>query len=88
MEFASHVWQTSKSIDGFNKLQTKGLTLCLCVPEIGADDALEVEASVLTLDLRRELLIREIGKIMSKDNTEPMRGISNDWKKDHNSYER
>ena len=66
-EFAAPVWQNSPSVYTLNKIQRKGLSLCLGVPGTAA---LEVEASVLPLELQREELnIREGGKIMSKDNS-------------------
>ena len=51
------------------RIQRKGLTLCLGVPGTAGLDVLEVEAEVKPLELRREkLAIRQAATIMSKEN--------------------
>ena len=55
--------------------------MCLGVPATSALNAVEVEAGVLPLELRREeLSIREGGKIMSKDNSQPIKELWNEWR--------
>ena len=72
MEFAASVWQNSSSADTLNKIQRKGLALCLGVPATSALNAVKFEARVLPLELRREELSnREGGNIMSKDKSQP-----------------
>ena len=52
-------------------------------------NALEVEASVLPLELRREeLSIREGGKIMSKDNSQTIKQLWNEWRDDFRGKEK
>ena len=81
MEFAASVWQNSSSADTLNKIQRKGLALCLGVPATSALNAVEVEAVLLPLELRREeVSIREGGKIMSKDNSQPIKELWNEWR--------
>ena len=81
MEFAASVWQNSSSADTLNKIQRKGQALCLGVPATSTLYAVEVEAGVLPLELRREeLSIREGGKIMSKDNSQPIKELWNEWR--------
>ena len=51
-----------------------GLALCLGCPNTASCEALEVQAGVLPLDLRREeLAIREYTKSMVKANTGPIK---------------
>ena len=89
MEFAASVWQNSSSADTLNKIQRKGLALCLGVPATSALNAVEVEAGVLPLELRREeLSIREGGKIMSKDNSQPIKELWNEWRDSYRGNER
>ena len=46
--------------------------MCLGVPATAGLEALEVEAGVLPLDIRREeLAVREFGKICAKQDTQP-----------------
>ena len=54
IQFAAPVWQNSSSVDVLNKIHRKGLALCLGVVATAASNALEVEASVFPLELRRE----------------------------------
>ena len=71
IECAVPVWQNSCSVDVLNKIQRKGLALCLGVAATAASNILEVEASVFPSELQREELpIREGDKIMSKDNSQ------------------
>ena len=49
MEFAASAWQNSSSADTLNKVQRKGLALCLGVPATSALNAVEVEAGVLAI---------------------------------------
>ena len=78
IEFAAPVWQNSSAVDPLNKIQRKGLSLCLGVPATAALHSLEVAASVLPLELRREeLSIREGGKIISKDNSQTIKQMWN-----------
>ena len=72
MEYAASVWQIGEC-DRLEKIQRKGLAICLGCPSTASCEALEVQAGVLPLDLRREeLAIRECTKIMAKANTEPI----------------
>ena len=68
LEYAAAVWQT-RSCESLEKVQRQGLALCLGLPKTSGVEALEVEAGILPMSLRRELAIREVGKIMAKDNT-------------------
>ena len=84
MEFAASVWQNSSLADTLNKIQRKGIALCLSVPFTSALNAVEVEAGVQPLELRREeLSIREGGNIMSKDNSHPIKEL---WNELRDSY--
>ncbi|MEW8548403.1 MAG: ribonuclease H family protein, partial [Candidatus Thiodiazotropha sp.] len=53
-------------------------------------EALEVEAGVLPLDLRREeLAVRELGKICAKQDTQPIKQALKDWEEEQEgSFER
>ena len=89
IEFAAPVWQKSSSVDTLNRIQRNGLSLCLGVLATATLSALEVEASVLPLDLRREeLSIREGGKIMSKDNSQTFKQLWNEWRGDFRGKEK
>jgi len=67
LEYASAIWQTA-NCSSLEKVQRKGLALCLGVPLTAGVEALEVEAGVRPLDIRREeLAIRQAAKIMMKD---------------------
>ena len=58
-------------LQAISKNQRKGLALCLGCPCTASCEALEVQAGVLPLDLRREeIAIRECSKIMAKPSTE------------------
>ena len=79
MEFAASVLQNSSSADSLNKIQTKEIALCLGVPSMAALNAFVVVGAVLPLELRREKLsIREEGKLMSKDNSQPIKELWNE----------
>ena len=68
LEYAAPGWQIG-NCSPLEKIQRKGLALCLGVPGTAGLDALEVEAGVKPLELRREeLAIRQAAKIMSKEN--------------------
>ena len=89
IEFAAPVWQNSSSVGVLNKIQRKGLALCLGVAATAASNALEVAASVFPLGLRREeRSIREGGKIMSKDNSQAIKQLWNEWRDDYRGKER
>jgi len=67
LEYAAPVWQTSPSVNMLEKIQRKGLRLCLGSVGSASCDGLEVQANVLPLDLRREeMSIRECAKILAK----------------------
>ena len=74
MKYAASVWQIGEC-DNLEKIQRKGLALCLGCPNTASCEALEVQAGVLLpLDLRREeLVIRECTKNMAKANAEPIK---------------
>ncbi|MEW8548699.1 MAG: reverse transcriptase family protein, partial [Candidatus Thiodiazotropha sp.] len=63
LEYAAPVWQSGQC-EALDRVQRRGLAMCLGVPATASLEALEVEAGVLPLDLRREeLAVRELGKI-------------------------
>ena len=67
LEYAAPVWQIG-NCSPLEKIQRKGLALCLGVQGTAGLDALEGEAGVKLLELRREeLAIRQAAKIMSKE---------------------
>ena len=66
LEYAAPVWQIG-NCSGLGKVQRKGLELYLGIPETAGLEALEVEAGVKPLELRREeLAVRQAAKIMTK----------------------
>ena len=66
LEYAAPVWQTSRC-EVLDRVQRRGLAMCLGVPATAGLDALEIEAGVLLLDVRREeLVVREFGKTCPK----------------------
>ena len=68
LEYAAPVWQIGNCSHP-EKIQRKGLALCLGFPGTAGLEALEVEAGVKPLELRREeLAIKQAAKIMSKEN--------------------
>ena len=67
LEYAASVWQIG-NCSGLEKVQRKGLALCLGIPGTAGLEALEVEAGVKPLELRREeLAVRQAAKIMTKE---------------------
>ena len=75
LEYAASVWQIG-DCERLNKVQRKCLAVCLGTPVTSGIDALEVEAQVAPLDLRREdLAVRELTKIMAKENNQKRRGV-------------
>ena len=52
LEYAAAVWQSGKN-ELLDRVQRRGLALCLGVPATASLEALQVEAGVLPLDLRR-----------------------------------
>ena len=63
-----------------DKVQRKCLAVCLGTPVTSGIDALEVEAQVTPLDLRREdLAVRELTKIMAKENNQKVAECFQNW---------
>ena len=63
LEYAASVWQIGEC-DKLEKIQRKGLALCLGCPNTASCEALEVQAGVLPLDMRRvKLAIKECTKL-------------------------
>ena len=66
LEYAASVWQIG-DCGVLEKVQRKGLVMCLGVPGTAGIEALEVEAGVKPLSVRREeLAIRQAARIMMK----------------------
>ena len=66
LEYAAAVWQVG-DCGALEKVQRKGLALCLGVPGTAGVEALEVEAGVKPLCIRREeLAVRQAARIMMK----------------------
>jgi hypothetical protein len=83
--YASSVWQigNTNSLEKINKVQRKGLALCLDlhVPTQLSLESIEVVSSTLPVDLRREeIAIRQLGKINSYKNTIPIKRKLEVWK--------
>ena len=79
LEYAAAVWQSGKS-ELLDRVQRRGLAMCLGVPATASLEALQVEAGVLPLDLRREeLAVREFGKICAKRDTQPVKKALKEW---------
>ena len=55
LEYAASVWQSGKC-ELLDRVQRRGLAMCLGVPATASLEALQVEAGVLPLDLRKEEL--------------------------------
>ena len=73
LEYAASVWQIA-DCGRLDKIQRKGLALSLGCMSMASCEALEVQAGVLPLSLRREeLAIRECTKIMAKVDTDPIK---------------
>lgn len=67
LEYATSVWHIG-NCSPLEKVQRKGLAICLGVPGTAGVEALEVEASVKPLEIRREeLAVRQAAKIMMKN---------------------
>ncbi|MCG7878799.1 MAG: reverse transcriptase domain-containing protein [Candidatus Thiodiazotropha endolucinida] len=80
LEYAASVWQIG-NCEQLNKVQRKCLALCLGTPTTAGLDALEVEAGVKPLDLRREdLAVRELTKIIAKDSGQKIVECFKTWK--------
>ena len=80
LEAAAAVWQTG-NCESLEKVQRQGLSMYLGLPKNSGVEALEVAAGILPLSLRREeLAIRELGKIMAKDNTQKIKSTFEDWR--------
>ncbi|MEW8548209.1 MAG: reverse transcriptase domain-containing protein [Candidatus Thiodiazotropha sp.] len=80
MEYASTVWQIG-NCDQLNRVQRKCLAVSLGLPSTSGLDAMEVEAGVLPLDLRREdLAVREVTKIIAKDKRQKVAECFDIWK--------
>ena len=68
LEYATPIWQMGNYC-GLEKIRRKGLAMCLGIPGTAGLEALEVEAGVKPLELRRdELAVRQAAKIMTKTN--------------------
>ena len=79
LEYAASVWQIGDS-ERLNKVQRKCLAVCVGAPLTSWIDALEVEAQVTPLDLRREdLAVRELTKIMAKENNQKVKVCFQYW---------
>ena len=66
LENAAAVWQIGNCAS-LEKIQRKGLAVCLGVPGTASLEALEVEAGIKPLDIRREeLSVRQAVRIMMK----------------------
>ena len=79
LEYAASVWQSGKC-EILDRVQRRGLAMCLGVPATASLEALEVEAGVLPLDLRREeLAVREFGKIYAEQDTQPIKQALKEW---------
>ena len=73
LEYAAAVWQVGES-SILDKIQRKGLVICLRIPGTAGLEALEVEAGVKPLCIRREeLAIRQVARIMMKSDDTPIK---------------
>ena len=73
LEYAAAVWQVGES-SILEKIQRKGLAMCLRIPGTAGLEALEVEAGVKPLCIRREeLAIRQAARIMMKSDDTPIK---------------
>jgi ribonuclease HI len=80
LEYAAPVWQTAKGCSRLESIQRKGMVICADGMSTGSREALEVELGVLPLALRREeLSVREVGKILAKEPSEPLRRTWTRW---------
>ena len=79
LEYAAPVWQVG-NYEPLNRIQRKGLSICLGVPGTGGIEAMEVEAGVKPLDIRREeLSIRQATRVIMKDNSELIKSAWDSW---------
>ena len=70
LEYAAPVWQIG-NCSGLERVQRKGLAMCLGLPGTAGIESLQVEAEVKPLEIRREeLAIRQAARVMMKDNEE------------------
>lgn len=82
LKYAAPVWQVA-DCHHLDKIQRKGLA----VAASAGMEALEVEAVVLLLDLRREeVAIRELGRILTKNYHEPITTAINSWLAEANQH--
>lgn len=82
IEYAAAVWQNGKC-DPLDRVQRKGLSVCLGLPGTAGIEAMEVEAGIVPLTLRREeLAIRETTRILMKDNSNLIKESWDKWKAD------
>ena len=80
LEYGSTVKQIG-NCEQLDKIQRKCLALWLETPATSGIEALEVEAGIMPLDLRREeLTVRELVKIMAKDKNEEIAKCFDTWK--------
>ncbi|MCG8032941.1 MAG: RNAse HI domain-containing protein, partial [Candidatus Thiodiazotropha taylori] len=78
MEYGSTIWQGSKSRGLLDRVQRKGLALCLGLPSTSSCEAMEVAAGILPLDFRfAETAVRDIAKIQSKSIDRPIKQTLN-----------
>ena len=81
LEYAVPVWQNG-NCTALEKVQRKGLAMCLGIPGTAGLDALEVEAGIQPLDIRRdELATRQAAKIMTNDDSVDSSLIRASWDK-------
>ena len=67
LEYAASVWQIGNCTN-LDRVQRKGLAMCLGVPSTAGIEALQVEAEVKPLEIRREeLAIRQAARVLMKD---------------------
>lgn len=79
IEYAASVWQNG-NCESLESVQRKGLAICLGLPGTSGIEAMEVEAGVIPLSLRREeLSIREATRIMMKDNSNLIKSSWNNF---------
>ena len=82
LEYAATVWQVG-NCDPLEKIQRKGLAMCLEIYSTAGIEALEVESGIRPLEIRREeLSIRQATKILMKDNSSNIKSAWNEWIQD------
>ena len=83
LEYAAPVWQIA-NCQPLEKIQRKGLAICLGLPGTAGGDSVDVLSGVLPIDLRiEELSIRECGKILAKDRTQKIASYFQDYRDSH-----